>query len=229
MAMVLQSLREVRRWLDDNDPGVPKSNTQSGWIEFIADTFHDHQQKTGLGLSEPDFLPPVVSGDKTEPLCYRHLLPHQVALDNIRSAFNVGAILRLVDATGFRSVLIGGRTPGHDHRQVIKTAMGAAGWVAVQRSENLQADLMTAKEAGYTVIGIETVSDACCYSEYPWSSRTVVVLGNEEYGLTAETSRVCDGFVRLPMHGRKNSINVATAFAVIAYHLVWLQARLSGS
>jgi 23S rRNA (guanosine2251-2'-O)-methyltransferase len=140
-------------------------------------------------------------------------------MDSIRSAFNVGSIIRIVDAVGFESILLSGNTPGKENGQVRKTAMGCAEWIPQKRYKNLAYALKRAKKGNYTIIGIETIPNSLSYVEYPWPEKGIVVLGNEEYGISEDVMKACDDFVHLPMSGIKNSVNVANAFAVIAFHI----------
>jgi len=137
----------------------------------------------------------------------------------MRSAFNVGSIVRVVDAVGFESVMLSSATPGKEIGQVRKTAMGCTEWIPQTKHKDLGKALIRAKEEAYSVIGIETVEDSFSYAEYPWPGKGIVVLGNEEYGITEDVMQACDDFVHLPMSGNKNSVNVANAFAVIAFHI----------
>jgi tRNA G18 (ribose-2'-O)-methylase SpoU len=114
---------------------------------------------------------------------------------------------------------LSGNTPGKENGQVRKTAMGSAEWIPQRKYKSLVYALKRAKKAGYAVIGIETIPDSLSYAEYLWPEKGIVVLGNEEYGITEDVMKACDDFVHLPMSGYKNSVNVANAFAVIAFHL----------
>jgi len=216
---LFQEIVRLHTWLDVPLARRAAPVNRREWIEFISDTFHDHQQLTGLGLSEPDLLPHVSTGDRSVPTPWTPSVHYHVALDNLRSAFNVGSFFRLADAAGFESVLLSAKTPGPENRQVQKTAMGAADWIPFHKAESLVELLTALKKQGYRCIGLETVSASAAYLSYPWPARGVVVTGNEEYGISDPVLKACDDFVHIPMSGSKNSINVAAAFAVIAFHI----------
>jgi len=226
LELFYRNLCLIAAWLEDSVPAKPKTPSSRDWLQFVADAFHSHQRRTGKGLSESGFLTWITTGDRLDSSRWVPQRSYRVALDNLRSAFNVGAIFRLVDAAGFETVIVGGTTPGVEQLQVAKTAMGTAEWIPQLRAGNLPAALGSAKTEGYAVIGVETVEGSCRYEEYPWPSRAVIVMGNEEYGLSGPTLEICDDFIHLPMAGRKNSINVATAFAVVAFHIVSLTSGL---
>lgn len=209
----------VLAWIDEQPVNGIADIPVDHWIEFIADRFHYHKKKSGIGLSEHNFLPKVKTGDKTDNSPWKPLFRYKVALDNLRSAFNVGSIFRLVDGAGFESLIIGGCTPGKNNQQVSKTSMGSSQWIPQEKSNELPALLSSYQQSGFRIIGIETVERSESHLEFLWPQKGIVVLGNEEYGLSQKVLTVCDDFVHLPMFGRKNSINVANAFAVVAFHI----------
>ncbi|NQU63088.1 MAG: hypothetical protein HQ517_02225 [SAR324 cluster bacterium] len=225
LALVFNNLVQLRNWI-----GYPASilkipTNRKYWLEFIADAFHEHQRATGLGLAEHDLLPHVLKGDRSSDQLWVPRLFYRVALDNLRSAFNVGSIMRLIDATGFESVMMTLKTPGLENKQVEKTAMGVASWIPQKKTDQMAADLRQLKVDGYHIIGVETVTGSASYQKYPWPKQGVVVMGNEEYGISQSILPVCDDFVHIPMSGHKNSINVANAFAVIAFHISALKSN----
>jgi 23S rRNA (guanosine2251-2'-O)-methyltransferase len=213
----------VQSWLKEPPGAIKKPTSHGKWLEFVSDRFHEHQKKSGKGLAEANFLPKVSRGDREIEGPWSAAIPYRVALDRTRSAFNVGSVLRVVDAVGFESVLLSDRTPGPENVQVIKTAMGCTRWIPQRKYKHLPNALSRVKKDGYSIIGVETMPDSHTYSEYPWPSKGIVVLGNEEFGISEDVLKVCDDFVHLPMWGLKNSVNVANAFAVIAFHIAALK------
>lgn len=216
------SYMKIRALLKAPAGSAPKPESRKKWLEFVSQSFHEHRTLSGKGLSEPNFLPHVSRGDRTAGGAWKPSILYRVALDNIRSAFNVGSVVRVVDAVGFESVLLSAKTPGKENLQVVKTSMGCAGWIPQKKYVRLQTALKRAKSEEYSVIGIETIHDSSVYTEFPWPEKAVVVLGNEEYGITEDVLAVCDDFVHLPMRGYKNSVNIANAFAVVAFHIAAL-------
>jgi len=214
---------KIRAWLQAPAGPASKPSSHRKWIEFVSQSFHEHRKLSGKGLSEPNFLPRVSRGDSTRKGPWKPSITYRVALDNMRSAFNVGSVLRVVDAVGFESVLLSAKTPGNENLQVVKTSMGCAGWIPQKKYARLHAALERAKKGGHSVIGIETIPESGIYTEFPWPEKAVVVLGNEEYGISEDVLRACDDFVHLPMRGFKNSVNVANAFAVVAFHIAALR------
>ncbi|MBU3913911.1 hypothetical protein KKA14_00065 [bacterium] len=225
LEQAFKNYTQVLSWMDEETTFPEKICDRQQWIEFISDQYHIHRKKSGIGISEHDLLPHVIKGDRNVNTPWIPIFQHKVALDNLRSAFNVGSIFRLIDAVGFESVIIGGKTPGKENNQVRKAAMGATKWIPEEKSENLTASLNRYKTDDYVITGIETVAGSESYLEFPWPKKSIVVLGNEEYGLSRDVIKTCDQFVHLPMIGKKNSVNVANAFAVIAFHINSIQVK----
>lgn len=221
--LFLQNYIQIQKWLGFSNLPLTKPKDKREWLELISNTFHTHQKLTGLGLSESNLLPKIITGDSDKP--WKPKLLYKVALDNLRSAFNVGSIFRLIDAVGFESVVMSEKTPGKENLQVKKTAMSSSEWVPEEKGLDLANTLEKQKLNGYHIIGVETVKGSTSYLDFPWPKKGIVVVGNEEYGLSNNVLKTCQNYVHLPMSGKKNSINVANAFAVVAFHICSLKLK----
>ncbi|MEJ2111614.1 MAG: hypothetical protein P8Z37_17235, partial [Acidobacteriota bacterium] len=120
---------KIRSWLNLPVEPIKKPANDRKWLEFISEHFHEHRKLSGKGLSEANFLPEVSRGDRVHKGPWKPGIPYRAALDSMRSAFNVGSIVRVIDAVGFESVLLSDNTPGFENGQVVKTAMGCTRWV----------------------------------------------------------------------------------------------------
>lgn len=218
MEEVYSAYAEVLGWMDVSLPPLVDPKDRSGWIEFVSDAVHFHRSAMNVSPRDHDLLPPVTRGDTDRQTAGHQGPDFHIALDSFRSLFNVGSVIRVCDAAGFQSVIVGGTLSGNV-ASVEKTAMGAAEWVPVLETADLASELEGKKRQGYPVIGVETVQQAWPYHRFEWPSKGVVVFGNEEYGISKHVMHMCDHFVNIPMYGRKNSINAANSAAVIAFHI----------
>lgn len=187
------------------------------WIEAVSDQIHFHRIKTGIPVMDTHLAENITTLDLTIP-DERPDIDCHIALDGLRSLFNVGSIFRTCDAAGFNSVILGG-TNGKQAAGIQKTAMGAEKWVTQETTNDLFTTIAGKKTDGYRVIGVETIEGAQPYDRMDWSKKTILILGNEEYGISSHLLPVCDTFVYIPMFGRKNSINVASAASVLCFHI----------
>jgi tRNA G18 (ribose-2'-O)-methylase SpoU len=144
-------------------------------------------------------------------------------LDNIRSVFNVGSIFRSADGCGLvEHMYLCGITPTPDHNKMAKTSLGAEkniSWSyylnAVVLAEKLIAD-------GFHLLALEATQQSVPLSEFgnttmynPW----VLMVGNEVAGLDPALLELAESQIHLPMHGIKESLNVAIAASILLYSL----------
>lgn len=146
-------------------------------------------------------------------------MPLTVIVDSLRSAFNLGGIFRTAECFGVRELVLCGYTPLPDQPQVAKAALGTEKLVAWRYAEDLRQVVAELRASGVPCFALETVAGAPDVAEVAWPFPCALVLGNERFGLDAETVAACDGAVRIPLYGRKNSLNVVSAFAVAAQEI----------
>ena len=144
-----------------------------------------------------------------------------VLLDNIRSAWNVGSILRSADGFGFRHAYLCGITPTADNEAVTKTALGAEDSVAWSYHKDAVKLVGELKSEGWTVFALEDTARAIhIRHSFNVTSRArpaVLIVGNEVTGVDPELLDLCDQAFHIPMRGEKKSFNVAIAFSIAAY------------
>lgn len=146
-------------------------------------------------------------------------MPLTVVMDSVRSAFNVGGIFRTAECFGVAELVLCGYTPLPEQAQVAKAALGTERLVTWRYAEDIRAVIAELKASGKPCYALETVAGATDIAEAAWPFPCALVLGNERFGLDPEVIAACDGAVRIPLCGRKNSLNVVTAFAVAAYEI----------
>lgn len=141
-----------------------------------------------------------------------------VLLDNIRSAWNVGSILRSADGFGFDHAYLCGITPTPDQEAVTKTSLGAEEYVTWSHHKDAVKLINGLKKEGWKIVALEEEARAVPVSAYSNSKKqTVLILGSEVTGVDPGLLEVCDEVINIPMHGRKRSFNVAIAFGIAAY------------
>ncbi|MCW5966483.1 MAG: RNA methyltransferase [Bryobacterales bacterium] len=147
-------------------------------------------------------------------------LPVCVVLHDIRSMYNVGAILRTADAAAVARLYVAGISPLPTQNGVAKTALGAEETVPWEQAPDAAALVATLRERGHEIAALETAPHAV--DLFDWKPRFPVclLLGNEVDGLPPEILATADVCVRIPMLGVKHSLNVATAAGVVLYELL---------
>jgi tRNA G18 (ribose-2'-O)-methylase SpoU len=153
--------------------------------------------------------------------------PLLLILDNIRSAYNVGAIFRTADGIGVNKLYLCGITPTPKTTEAIgKTSLGAENTIPWEYHPNGVTISRVLKYQGYNLIVLERTAAAQLINDYhpdPSDQRiTVLVIGNEKAGVDPGIIEVCDRVIALPMMGEKASLNVAVAFGAAAYWLSFI-------
>lgn len=153
-----------------------------------------------------------------------------VILHNIRSLYNVGSIFRTADAAGVEKLYLCGITPapvdrfGNIRPQLAKVALGAEKSVAWEKCASATRLIDKLKKSGYKILAIEQSAKSIPYFELPKSyilnSRFCLVLGSEVKGLPATILQKADKILEIPMRGKKESLNVAVAFGIVAFQLI---------
>ncbi|MBQ3430188.1 TrmH family RNA methyltransferase [Candidatus Saccharibacteria bacterium] len=170
-----------------------------------------------------------------------------LVLDNIRSTYNVGAILRTAEGFGVERVYLSGVTPRYDdarvlphlkeklNKQIAKTALGAEKMVKIYACDDINTTLDELKrEEGAKVLGLENnIRDARLLqigsekmSELLSALRVlekpvVLVLGEEVNGISNPLYEIIDNFLEIPMRGQKESFNVSVATGIALFALVF--------
>ena len=144
-------------------------------------------------------------------------------LDNIRSAYNVGAIFRTADGAGVRHLHLAGITPTPFHPKVRKTALGSEKVVPWTHHRNGLDTVADQKSKGYKVVAIERSPVEHSLFEYAYDDRVespiLLIVGNEITGIDRGILDICDSILAIPMVGSKESLNVEVSFGIAAYHL----------
>ena len=147
--------------------------------------------------------------------------PVIAVLENIRSAYNVGSVLRTADAFLLEAVYTTGYTAHPPHKQISKTALGADESVHTQHFANAAEAIASLKELGYTVLAAEQAESSYKlqhFSNGP-EDKIAVVFGNELTGVEQSTILLCDGCIEIPQAGMKHSLNVSVAAGIVLWKL----------
>lgn len=147
-------------------------------------------------------------------------LPVSVLLHDVRSAYNVGAFFRTLDAVGGEHLYLAGISPTPAHRGVAKTALGAEATLPWSQVADPAKTLGTLDGGGWTIAAVETLVPAVDLFEWQPAFPVCLVFGHEVDGLAPAIVERASVRVRIPMLGRKQSLNVATSGGVVLYELL---------
>lgn len=142
-----------------------------------------------------------------------------IILENIRSAYNVGNIIRTADALWYDVVLSWFTPHPEQNGRVVKTSLGAEQSVKIQHFWNPVDAVRYVTEQWYMLVVGE-----CCEGSSPLApllhrgeQKIAILVWNENTGVLQETIDVADYVVHIPMRGIKESLNVGQAAAILMW------------
>lgn len=141
------------------------------------------------------------------------------ALDDIRDPGNLGTIIRTLDCAGINELLISKDSADIYNPKVIRSTMGAIYRVNTHTDIELLEKLKELQKEGYRII-VTTLNTEKLYYDINFKEKCVIVIGNESKGIRKEIQEISDIKVKIPMLGRTESLNAATAASIIAYEYV---------
>lgn len=143
-------------------------------------------------------------------------------LDNLRSTLNVGSIFRTADGAGVSHIYCCGTTPTPEHPKIIKTGLGAEGFVPWSYHRNAL-DVINKLETGTLLYSLEAAQNSInLFTEVKQiesDKPVLLILGNEISGVDPVLLQQSNLTLSLPMLGNKNSLNVAVAAGIAIYAL----------
>jgi tRNA G18 (ribose-2'-O)-methylase SpoU len=165
---------------------------------------------------------PFVSQKASPPPSTRPTRHVELLLDNLRSTLNVGSIFRTADGAGIAHIHLCGTTPTPDHPKIIKTGLGAEGFVPWTYYRNSM-DFLNNLTADLTIFCLEAAPTSTdlftTLSSIDPGVKILLVVGNEVSGIEPAIFARSRDHISLPMLGSKTSLNVAVAAGIAIYAL----------
>ena len=145
--------------------------------------------------------------------------PFFIALDGITDVRNFGAIARTCECAGVDAVVIPTTNSVSVNADAVKTSAGALHKLPVCRERNLTETLRYLKECGFRLIAATEKGDYD-YSKADYKGPLCLIMGAEDRGVSYDNLALCDEWVRIPMRGTIESLNVSVAAGVLIYEAV---------
>lgn len=190
---------------------MPEMNRQQLWSALVP----VERSVARLRITDVDIL----DSDQPAGASQGVVMPVTVVVDSLRSAFNVGGVVRTAECFGVEEVIFCGYSPRPDQAASARAALGADQLVPWRYVESIRDCVGALKHSGICCYALETVADAPYVSDFAWEFPCALILGNERFGLDPDVVALCNSAVRIQLYGTKNSLNVVSAFAVAAYQV----------
>jgi tRNA (guanosine-2'-O-)-methyltransferase len=136
-----------------------------------------------------------------------------VAIEDVYQTHNTSAVVRSCDIFGVQEAHLIERRFGKRLDEDI--AMGSQKWVDVHRYQNTADCIASLKSNGYKIIATTPHSNACLLDDFVIEGKTALFFGTERRGLSDEVLAQADGFLKIPMVGFTESLNISVSAAII--------------
>ncbi|HLC89420.1 MAG TPA: TrmH family RNA methyltransferase [Patescibacteria group bacterium] len=140
-------------------------------------------------------------------------------VQNVRSLFNVGAIFRCADVFGVKKIFLCGYTGAPPRIEITKTALGAEVWIPWKKHGQTHLLIKKLKQQGIKIAVLEISQNAKPLPKFKPIFPLALVVGSETRGVSKKIIALADEVVKIPMLGKKESLNVAVAAGIALYQL----------
>ena len=141
-----------------------------------------------------------------------------IALDRVRDPGNLGTILRTADAVGAKGIILIGETVDPFSIETVRATMGSVFAVPVARAT--EAEFLGFRKSFRGLVAGTHLLGAVDYRSIDYGGKpTLLIMGNEQAGLTENLAAACDKLIRIPQEGKADSLNLAVATAVALYEI----------
>lgn len=192
---------------------IPFSNVPSQALDRI--TRKNHQGVIA-------YLSPIVyqNLENLIPMLYDEgKSPFLLILDRITDVRNFGAISRTAECSGVDAIIIPSRGAATINEDAIKTSAGALHKISVCREDKLKETLEFLKNSGIRIFGVSEKADENYYN-VDLKGPVAIMLGSEENGISEAYMKYLDGFVKIPMAGTIDSLNVSVAGGIVMFEVL---------
>ena len=136
-----------------------------------------------------------------------------VAVEDVYQFHNTSAVMRSCEVFGIQEINIVEQRFGKDIDKEI--AMGAQKWVDINKFENITDCIDTLRAKGYQIIATTPHNDSCLLHDFDVTQKSALFFGTEKEGLSEEVMGKADGYLKIPMVGFTESLNISVSAAII--------------
>jgi tRNA (guanosine-2'-O-)-methyltransferase len=136
-----------------------------------------------------------------------------IAVEDVFQFHNTSAVMRSCEVFGIQEINIVEQRFGKDIDKEI--AMGAQKWVDINKFENITDCIDTLRAKGYQIIATTPHNDSCLLHDFDVTQKSALFFGTEKEGLSDDVMRNADGYLKIPMVGFTESLNISVSAAII--------------
>ncbi len=139
-----------------------------------------------------------------------------IALENLSDPSNLGAISRTAEAFGFDGIVLSADSVDPYAPKSLRASMGALFRIPLMITDDI---IGTAKEFGITTYSAVISDKAEVINKTSFKKGSMIIIGNEANGIKKETADKSDRLITIPMSGKAESLNAATAASIIMWEM----------
>jgi len=136
-----------------------------------------------------------------------------IAIEDVYQLHNTSAVMRSCEVFGIQELNVVEQKFGK--RIDTEIAMGAQKWVDINRFDSMQNCIDSVRAKGYQIIATTPHNDSCMLHEFDITKPSAIFFGTEKQGLSQEVIEQADGFLKIPMVGFTESLNISVSAAII--------------
>lgn len=145
--------------------------------------------------------------------------PLLVMLDGITDVRNFGAIARTCECAGADAIIIPAKNSVSVNADAVKTSAGALHTLPVCREQSLTATIKFLKDSGFKIVAATEKGDYD-YTKAQYKDPVCIIMGAEDIGIPYDHLALCDEWVKIPLMGKIESLNVSVAAGILIYEAV---------
>jgi tRNA (guanosine-2'-O-)-methyltransferase len=140
-----------------------------------------------------------------------------VATEDVYQLHNTSAVIRSCDVFGIQEVnIVEERNSKRIDREI---AMGAQKWVDINRFHSVKDCVLNLKAKGYQIVATTPHANDCELHEFDVTKKSCFFFGRETEGLSEEVLKAADCYLKIPMVGFTESLNISVSAAIILQHV----------
>lgn len=152
---------------------------------------------------------------------------------DVRSAHNVGSIIRSAECFGIQEIFCVGVTPYpisendsrlphvalRTHNKITKTSLGAEKNITIEHADSIKQVITELRQQGYYICALEQHSSSKKLGAWKPPTKTAIIVGNEPLGIPQDAIELTDTCIEIEQFGAKESLNVSVAAGIALYEL----------
>jgi len=148
--------------------------------------------------------------------------PIKLLCDGVKSPSNIGALFRICDALGVSEIIFCKTDINIKSSRLQKTARSTQKKVLYTISTDIVSEINNFKKEGFQIIALEITDKSISVENISVSKeqKTVLIIGNEQNGISEEVLNLADQVISIPMFGENSSMNVVQATSIALYTII---------